>query len=109
PGAFLDHRVDIEERHAQFVREQPPDGRLARAHEADEDDHDELRSGECRSSSAATARSASTYPPNPKPAMIPSATGVITDSRRKPSRAAMLEMCTSTSGAVRIFSASIRA
>jgi hypothetical protein len=41
--------------------------------------------------------------------MIPSATGVTTDSCRNPSRAAMLEMCTSTSGAVRIFSASISA
>ena len=46
---------------------------------------------------------------NPKPAMMPVATGVITESWRNPSRAAMLEMCTSTSGAVRILTASLSA
>ena len=41
--------------------------------------------------------------------MIPVAEPVITDWWRKSSRAEMLEMCTSTSGAVRIFTASMTA
>ena len=76
PGALGDHVIAVEERHAQLVRDQTAHGRLAGPHEADQDDH---RSFSRDDSSPATARRASTYPLKPKPAMIPSATGVITD------------------------------
>ncbi len=59
--------------------------------------------------SSAIAWSASWYDMNPNPAMVPSATAATTEVWRNGSRAAGLLMCTSTSGAVRIASASRRA
>lgn len=50
-------------------------------------------------SRSATARSASSYDASPKPAIVPVATPATTLVCRNSSRAAGLEMCTSTSGA----------